>query len=246
MTRTVLITGTSSGFGHATARHFAKQGWNVLATMRDPSAAKLEAGDNVLVTRLDVTDSASIAAAIEAGVARFGQIDVVINNAGYGQYGVFEGVPAEKIQQNFDVNLFGVMNVMRAILPIYRRQAGGMIINVSSVGGLVGLPAAAIYLSTKFALEGFTEAVSRAAAEDVKAGGIPAYAAFITRTNEVMSELGKNLAPAERIASVIFGAATDGTRRLRYLAGDDVQHLVDARRKLGDPEYEDYMRAQLT
>ena len=93
---------------------------------------------------------------------------------------------------------------------------------------------------------GDTEFHQRAAAEDVKAGGIPAYAAFITRTNEVMSEMGKNLAPAERIASVIFGAATDGTRRLRYLAGDDVQHLVDARRKLGDPEYEDYMRAQLT
>ena len=116
--------------------------------------------DNVLVSELDVTDPASIERAITAGIARFGKLDVVVNNAGFGQYGVFEGVPDEKIQRNFDVNLFGVMNVMRAVLPIYRQQGEGMILNVSSVGGLVGLPGISIYLATKFALEGFTESAS--------------------------------------------------------------------------------------
>jgi NAD(P)-dependent dehydrogenase (short-subunit alcohol dehydrogenase family) len=107
-----------------------------------------------------VDTAASIDSAIKAGIDRFGKLDAVINNAGYGQYGVFEGVSAEKIQQNFDVNLFGVMNVMRAVIPIFRQQGGGLIINVSSVGGLVGLPGISTYLSTKFALKGFTESVS--------------------------------------------------------------------------------------
>ena len=156
MNKTVLITGASSGFGNATAHLFASHGWNVIATMRNAAAAT-DFGplDNVLVSELDVTDPASIERAITAGIARFGKLDVVVNNAGFGQYGVLEGVPDEKIQRNFDVNLFGVMNVMRAVLPIYRQQGEGIILNVSSVGGLVGLPGISILLATKFALEGF-------------------------------------------------------------------------------------------
>jgi len=268
--KTVLITGTSSGFGHATALHFAENGWNVIATMRNPASSDLNNRDQLFVTELDVTDKPSITRAINAGIERFGRIDLVVNNAGFGQYGVFEGVSDEKIRDNFEVNLFGVMNVTRAILPVFRQQKGGMIINVSSVGGLVGLPAASTYLSTKFALEGFTESVSyemasqniilkivepgggdtafhrRAAQLDVGAGGIESYEDFIKRTGEIMAALGKNMARPERIASVIFDAATDGTRRLRYLAGDDVRHFVDARRSLGDEQYEQYMRGKLT
>jgi short-subunit dehydrogenase len=84
----------------------------------------------------------------------------LINNAGYGQYGFFEAIPAEKIQKNYDVNVFGVMSVMRAIVPIFRKQGGDLILNISSCGGLIALPAISIYLSTKFAIEGFTESVS--------------------------------------------------------------------------------------
>lgn len=271
MNKTVLITGTSSGFGNATARRFASRGWNVVATMRNPDAAG-ELGDlrNVLVAQLDVTDSESIHRAIEAGVERFGKLDVLVNNAGFGQYGVFEGLPQERIQRNFDVNLFGVMNVMRAVLPIFRRQGGGMIVNMSSVGGLVGFPGISTYLATKFALEGFTESVSyelasqnvvmklvepgggetafhsRSARESVGAGGIQSYERFIERTNAVMATVGTRMATPERIAEVVYGAVTDGTRRLRYLAGDDVRHFVDARRKLSDEDYENYMRERLT
>ena len=114
--KTVLITGSSTGFGHATSKLFADKDWNVVATMRDVSDADDLAGrENVLVTRLDVTDAASIDQAIKASMERFGKLDAVINNAGYGQYRIFEAIPPESIQRNFDVNVFGVMNVIRAI-----------------------------------------------------------------------------------------------------------------------------------
>ena len=112
MTKTVLITGCSSGFGANSARRFAEQGWNVVATMRDTSkAGDLTFLDNILVTRLDVEDRASIDAAIGAGIDRFGGIDAVVNNAGYGLFAVFESATREAIQQQFNVNLFGVMDV---------------------------------------------------------------------------------------------------------------------------------------
>ena len=158
---TVLITGSSTGIGRASAKLFADRGWNVVATMRAVSAAGDLAGrDNVFVTRLDVTDPGSIDQAIKTSIEVFGKIDAVINNAGYRQYGLFETIPPKSIQSNFDVNLFGVMNVIRAIVPVFRKQKQGLILNVSSAGGLVGLPSTSIYISTKFALEGFTESLA--------------------------------------------------------------------------------------
>ena len=267
--KTVLITGSSTGFGHATAKLFADKDWNVVATMRDISAAgDLAKRDNVLVTRLDVTDPASIDQAIKTSIERFGKLDVVVNNAGYGQYGIFEAIPEESIQSNYNVNVFGVMNVIRAIAPIFRKQKEGLILNVSSVGGLIGLPSISIYISTKFALEGFTESLSyelasqnivvkvvepgggdtafhaTAAKLNAGVGGIDSYVPFLERANAALGKMAKGMAKPERIAAVIYGAVTDGTKRLRYLAGDDVKHLVEKRRKLSDEEYENFMRAQ--
>ena len=267
--KTVLITGSSTGFGHATAKLFADKGWNVVATMRRVSAAGDLAGrDNVLVSRLDVTDPASIDQTIKTSIERFGKLDAVINDAGYGQYGIFETISQESIQSNFDVNVFGVMNVIRAILPVFRKQKDGLILNVSSVGGLVDLPSISIYLSTKFALEGFTESLSyelasqnivvkivepgggdtafhaRSSKLNTGDGGLDSYGPFLERANAALGKLAKGMATAERIAAVIYGALTDGTKRLRYFAGDDVKHLVDARRKLSDEDYENYMRTQ--
>lgn len=267
--KTALITGSSTGFGHATAKLFAAKGWNVVATMRDVSAAGDLAGrDNVLVSRLDVTDPASIDQTIKTSIERFGKLDAVINNAGYGQYGIFETISQESIQSNFDVNVFGVMNVIRTILPVFRKQKDGLILNVSSVGGLVGLPSISIYLSTKFALEGFTESLSyelasqnivvkivepgggdtafhaRSSKLNTGDGGLDSYGPFLERANAALGKLAKGMATAERIAAVIYGAVTDGTKRLRYFAGDDVKHLVDARRKLSDEDYENYMHTQ--
>ncbi len=133
MKKTVLITGCSSGIGKAAAKLFAGNGWNVIATMRKPAMeTELARLKDVLVTRLDVQDGESIKQAIEAGIACFGGIDVLINNAGYGQYGLFEAIPREKIQEQFDVNVFGVMDVTRSVLPHFRERKSGLIINISS------------------------------------------------------------------------------------------------------------------
>jgi NAD(P)-dependent dehydrogenase (short-subunit alcohol dehydrogenase family) len=267
--KTVLITGSSTGFGHATAKLFAEKGWNVVATMRDVTVAgDLARRDNVLVSRMDVTDPATIDQVIKISIERFGKLDAVINNAGYGQYGIFETIPQESIQRNFDVNVFGVMNVIRAIVPVFRKQKEGLILNVSSVGGLVGLPSISIYLSTKFALEGFTESLcyelasqnivvkivepgggetafhARSSKLNTGDGGLDSYGPFLDRANAALSKLAERMTTPEHIAAVIYGAVTDGTKRLRYLAGDDVKHLVEARRKFSDEDYENYMRSQ--
>ena len=120
MSKTILITGASSGIGKASVALFASKGWNVIATMRRPDAS-LEA-DNLLVEKLDVQDVDSIQHAVDAGIARFGAIDVLLNNAGFGQYGLFEALSQEAIQTQFDVNVFGVMNVIRSVS--YLRHVG--------------------------------------------------------------------------------------------------------------------------
>lgn len=161
MTKTILITGTSSGLGKATARLFAHEGWNVVATMRRPEEEReLVQLPNVLVTRLDVQDRVSITTAIEAAIARFGQIDALLNNAGFGLFGLFEATPPEKVAEQFNVNVFGVMDVTRALLPHFRQNKGGLILNISSGAGVFTLPMLSLYCASKFALEGFSEALS--------------------------------------------------------------------------------------
>ncbi|MEM8883333.1 MAG: SDR family oxidoreductase [Planctomycetota bacterium] len=159
--KTVLITGASSGFGKLTAKQFQARGWNVIATMRTPDKeAELTTLENVLVTRLDVTEPASIHAAVEEGVARFGSIDALVNNAAYGGHALFEQASDESIRAMYDTNVFGVMNVSRAVLPIMRRQESGCIVNVTSMAGMLGAPTISIYASTKWAVEGLTEAMA--------------------------------------------------------------------------------------
>jgi NAD(P)-dependent dehydrogenase (short-subunit alcohol dehydrogenase family) len=161
MNKTVLITGCSSGFGKASAKLFADKGWNVIATMRRPEAEEeLTKLADVLLTRLDVQERDSIGAAIEAGMARFGTIDALMNNAGFGLFGLFEATPREKIEEQFDVNVFGAMDVTRALLPHFRANNNGLILNISSGAGMFTLPMLSLYCASKFALEGFSEALS--------------------------------------------------------------------------------------
>lgn len=152
--KTILITGASSGIGEATARHFQANGWNVIATMRDPSKNSSLAGLNeVLVTRLDVTDAASIPAAVAAGIKRFGKIDVLLNNAGYGAYGALEAFTMDRIRRQFDTNVIGLLEVTKAVLPHMRASRSGTIINISSIGGQITFPLGTLYHGTKFAVE---------------------------------------------------------------------------------------------
>jgi NAD(P)-dependent dehydrogenase (short-subunit alcohol dehydrogenase family) len=271
MKKTVLITGTSSGLGRTAARRFAREGWNVVATMRRPEEEK-EIGQlaDVLVTRLDVQDRTSIAAAIEAGIARFGRIDALVNNAGFGLFGLFETTTPAKIAEQFDVNVFGVMEVTRAILPHFRQNKGGLILNISSGAGVFTLPMLSLYCASKFALEGFSEALSyelasqaiivkiiepggvvstnfgqRSGAEAAQNGTLPDYDAFVAQTLDVFAGLrASRLATEEGVAQVIYDAATDGTDRLRYVATEDIKPLVAARRETSEQAYVTLMRAR--
>lgn len=160
--RTILITGASSGIGRATAELFARKGWNVAATMRHPETAEFaaDAGGKIRTFRLDVTDEASIAQAVGDVVAAFGRIDVLVNNAGYGLVGVFEAMSSEQVRRQVETNVIGVMNVTRAVLPVMRAQRAGHIVSVASVAGRISLPLYTLYCATKWAVEGFTEALS--------------------------------------------------------------------------------------
>ncbi len=159
--RTVLITGCSSGFGKLAVNTFRADGWNVVATMRSPEKeAELTGLEGVLVTRLDVKDPQSIDAAFEQGAAAFGSIDAVVNNAGYGSNALFEQSPDASVRDIYETNVFGLMNVMRRALPDMRERGSGCIVNVTSMAGLMGLLGNSVYSSSKFAVEGLTEALA--------------------------------------------------------------------------------------
>lgn len=267
--KTVLITGAATGIGREAALKFVREGWNVLATTRRP--ASIPSGTypaDVLILAMDVTQPDEVRAAIDAATAVFGRIDVVVNNAGIGEFGVFEGVAPQKVRASFEVNLFGVMNVMRAVLPQFRERQSGTFVNISSAGGIIGMPAMSVYLATKFALEGFSESVwfelasQGVAVKLVEPGGVETpflekvaetrrenippqdYAGFIAHNDEVMARLAWPRSTPAQIAEVVFAAATDGTSRLRYFAGPGIAHLVYARRMLDDPLYELFIRAE--
>lgn len=270
MKKTVLITGSSSGIGRASAEFFAAKGWNVVATMRRPeNETALTSLADTLVTRLDLQDTASIDAAIAAGIQRFGRIDALVNNAGYGRYGLFEAIPRDAVREQFDVNVFGVMDVTRAILPHFRANKSGTIVNVSSGAGLFTLPMISLYCASKFALEGFSEALSYELASQgiavklvIPHGGVTStsfnsrsatdvaadqpladYDAFVTETGRAFAAMaaGSNIS-AQDVAGIIHEALTDGTDRLRYLIGDDARGFVHARRTMADQDYVDFMR----
>lgn len=158
--KTVFITGTSSGIGKACAILFAKKGWNVMAAQRNTDdASELSCYTNIKTVRMDVTDHESIDKAIKTCLDDFGQIDVLINNAGRGMQGVFEAATDSDIEEIFNVNIFGMMRVIKAVLPYFRDRGRGRIVNISSMGGRIGLPLRSIYDSSKFAVEGFSEAL---------------------------------------------------------------------------------------
>ena len=270
MPKTVLITGTSSGVGYASVDLFAEAGWNVIATLRDPDKVPdFRHADQVMVLRLEVEDISSIPAAVDAGIARFGRIDALVNNAGFGQYGLFEALDRDRIQRQFDVNVFGVMDVTRAILPHFRAKGGGVIVNVSSGAGIFGLPMISAYCASKFALDGFTEALSyelasqniiaklviphggidqtrfheRSAADFVSDDRLKDYDAFLARTRAMFGRMaGGRLMSAGYVAGVVVQAVTDDSRQLRYFVGDDARGFIKARQHNGDEDYMAHMR----
>ncbi|MBU2643180.1 SDR family NAD(P)-dependent oxidoreductase, partial [bacterium] len=141
MGNTILITGASSGIGRETAKLFQDRGWNVVATMRSPEKEQeLTKLDNILVTRLDVTDDLSIKPAVDAGLTKFGKIDVLLNNAGYGAFGPLEASEKSRIEKQFNTNVIGLLETTKALLPHFRENRSGIIVNISSVAGRFAMP----------------------------------------------------------------------------------------------------------
>ena len=162
MNKVWFITGASRGFGALTAQKALARGDFVVATARDPQTVTKTLGEhpNLLALRLDVKLEAQAIVAAQQAVARFGRIDILVNNAGYGLLGAVEEADAEEIRALYDTNVFGLLNVTRAVLPAMRKQGHGHVINISSVGGYSSYAGWGVYGSTKFAVEGLSEAMA--------------------------------------------------------------------------------------
>ncbi len=158
-----FITGCSTGFGRELAKMVLDRGYRAVITARDPAKAEDIAkgrGDGALVLELDVTDAVEVGAAVSSAAKHFGRIDVLVNNAGIGYFGAVEESDEEEIRRMFEINFFGLTRMTRAVLPIMRRQRAGHIVNISSIGGLRSFPTLAYYNATKYAVEGFSEALA--------------------------------------------------------------------------------------
>ncbi|MBD0359647.1 MAG: SDR family oxidoreductase [Nitrososphaeraceae archaeon] len=276
MTRVAVVTGSSSGIGFETALLLARNGFHTYASMRN-----LEKSKNITeianteklplqVVQLDVNDDISVKNAIDkiagAAAAENKRIDALVNNAGYGLFGSLEDISIEEIKAQFETNFFGVIRVTQQVLPIMRKQksGGGTIVNVSSVGGRIGVPVLSAYQSTKFALEGLSESMSY----ELEPFGIRVVIiepGFI-RTNIVnsstsaqkaldpkspyfplmqkvknhfksMIENASSSSPPQDVAKVILQAITSKNPQLRYTVGDDAATIIQARMNMPDKEF---------
>ncbi|WP_343617206.1 SDR family oxidoreductase [Novosphingobium sp.] len=246
---TVFITGCSSGFGLETARHFLAKGWNVVATMRQPKADILPASDRLTILPLDVTDPASIAKAL----AQAGDIDVLVNNAGFGAAVPIELIEPDTARQLFETNTLGTLAMLQAILPKFRERRSGTIINVTSTVTLKPLPLVSVYRASKAAVNALTESL----AVEMQPFGVRVHIVLPGRSPE--TNFGNNALPhlrgldnpdykpmiegmiarfredsgpvthASDVAEAVWQAATDPGAPLRIAAGEDaVQWMAEA------------------
>jgi short-subunit dehydrogenase len=256
MEKVVLITGASTGIGNETAKLFQTKNWKVAATMRAPEKADdlLKIVD-VECIKMDVTDADSIREGIRSALEKFGRIDAVVNNAGFAVVGPFEAATDEQIEQVFQTNVFGVMQVCREILPIFREQKRGTIVNVASMGGRITFPLYSIYHATKWALEGFSEALQYEVSDfnikikiiepgpiktdfytrsmsHTKKEGLTAYDHFVARALPNLQKAGESAPDGRIVAETIYNAVTDDSWKMRYPVNS--RAILAARRLLPD------------
>lgn len=266
---TILITGCSSGIGRMTAKYFQEKGWNVIATVRKhpEKDTELNSLENVLVTSLDVTKADTIQTAVAAGLKEFGQLDVLLNNAGYGSYGLLEATPEHKIRMQYEVNVIGPLMMAKAVLPHFRANGSGTVINIASMGGKVTFPLGTLYHGSKFAVEGMSEALSYELAsigikvKIIEPGVINTnfatssldmnlnetmseYQPFVDKVLAAMSQTATQSSEPSLVAEAIYRAATDGRDQLRYVAGVDAEQLIAVRKQMDDPDYLAMIKSQ--
>ncbi|GFE82752.1 short-chain dehydrogenase [Steroidobacter agaridevorans] len=267
--KTVFITGASSGLGKLTAAYFAKQGWNVAATLRNPEVdTELRKLSNVRLIKLDVTDVEQVKRAVDEAIQAFGSVDVVVNNAGAGSYGPLEFASEETIDWQFRLNVRGPINVMRAFLPHFRARRRGMFINISSFMGLTTVvPTGSLYNMSKFALEGLTEGLYYELAplgielRLIEPGGsrgnnfkhnivfnanpdIRDYDAIVNKVQSLFEATPEDmLDDPQTIVDAIYASATGANRQFRQVVGNQGQGLVALRKELPIEEYLERMAA---
>ncbi len=268
MAKIILITGASSGIGEETVKRLLTAGYAVYAGARRLDRMKSLADAGARLLALDVTDEASMNAAVETVMQETGRIDVLINNAGYGSYGALEDVPLEEARRQFEVNIFGLARLTQLVLPAMRVQRSGRIINVSSIGGKFGEPFGAWYHATKFALEGLSDSLrmelypfgidvvviqpgathsewSQIAHESLlKYSSDGPYGKGATAHANMMEEGHKGSVPAQPsvVANTIVQAVQASKPKTRYVTGGLARTMLFMRRVLSDRGFDAMFR----
>ena len=274
MEKVALVTGSSSGIGLETSLALARDGFYTFATMRDVSKdekIKKMIGNenlNIEILQLNVDSEESVNSAINMVMEKKGQIDVLINNAGYGMWGTVEDVSIDEFKEQFETNFFAIIRLIHKIAPIMRNQGSGNIVNVSSVAGRIGFPVSPAYISSKFALEGLSESLrfelmpfgvnviiiepgviktnffdSMKLAE--KAQRDSTYKEITEKVIsgvKMMAEMGTH--PKE-VADMIIKAINDEKPLPRYVVGNDAMMFLEARKMKTDVEFENYLKKEL-
>lgn len=267
MQKTIFITGASTGLGKASAKLFHQNGWQVIATMRNPEKeTELNQLENVVLLPLDVTNADQINETIKNVTQKY-SVDVVLNNAGYGLIGALESLSDEQIFRQIETNLMGVIRISKAFTPHFREKRNGTFLNITSTFGLMGFPTCSVYSATKFAVDGFSESLASELVQfgiQVKViapGGMQTD--FAIRSMEVgqhdayqqlTAEVSKGYSPeqlanytkVEDVAQIVYEAATDHKNQMRYVAGNDANTLYNERIKSGAEAQVENIKAMFT
>jgi len=273
MEKVALVTGSSSGIGYETSLALARDGYHTFASMRDTKKAEKlkETADKenlpISVLELDVDKENSIVDAVKKVISDANRIDVLVNNAGYGQFGCTEDVPVEEFRKQFETNFFSVVRIIQEVAPIMRSQGSGIIVNISSVAGKMGLPGSPAYISSKFALEGLGEClryelgmfgIKTTLIEPgvIKTNFFDSMKIPDSKSDPKYKQLTDNMlaglkmmvemgtAPSQ-VADVVLKAIHDDEILPRYVVGTDAAMFMEAKRSKSDLEFEKYMSKEL-
>lgn len=264
--KTVLVTGCSSGIGYATCLVFARNNFVTYGSVRDLSkAGRIQEITNkeklpLKIIRLDVNEDESIRIAIQKIISDSGRIDILINNAGYGMFGPIEEISIKEIKEQFETNFFGTIRLIKAIVPIMRKQRNGTIVNISSMVGRFGVPLNAAYVSSKFALEGLSESISfeldefgikvilvepgviqtdffqnlKIKGNDTKS---PYYKLMDKRIAFLKAAMKNSVSSSDQVANTILHAVNSRDPDMRYIIGNDATNSIHMRNSLSDREF---------
>jgi len=270
--RTVLVTGCSSGIGLATCHVLSRNNFMTYGTVRNLSKAKkiqdlMNMDDlSLKILRLNVNDNQSIKLAVKKILNDTGRIDVLINNAGYGMFGPIEEITTQEIKKQFETNFFGAIRLIKAIVPIMRKQGKGTIVNISSMVGRFGVPLNSAYVSSKFAVEGLSESISFELEEfgirviviepgvvksdffhNVKVKGMnlesPYHELMERRVNFLDKAMKNSLTCSYDVASIILDALNSKDPKFRYVVGNDATNSLRMRNSLSDRKFMEWIRA---